>query len=85
MWTNSIITGYTNFNILYSVESFYLALFFTSSSLTGLAQKPSLVTRSGQAYFGKLEAKVAGSTLVTPILKDPDQSDSSGLPMTDMQ
>ena len=63
----------------------YLALFFTSSSFTGLAQNPSLVTKSGQAYLGKFWAKVDGSTLVKPIRKAPDQSDSSGLPITERQ
>ena len=60
-------------------------MFFTSSSFTGLAQNPSLVTKSGQAYLGKFRAKVDGSTLVKPIRNAPDQSDSSGLPITEMQ
>ena len=59
-----------------------LALVLISSSLIGLAQKPSLVMRSGQAYFGRLEANVEGSIVVTPKRKAPDQSESSGLPQT---
>ena len=63
-------------------KSLYLALVLISSSLIGLAQKPSLVMRSGQAYFGRLEANVEGSIVVTPKRKAPDQSESSGLPQT---
>ena len=60
----------------------YLALFLINSSLMGLAQKPSLVMRSGQAYFGRLEANDEGSMVVTPKRKAPDQSESSGRPQT---
>ena len=61
----------------------YFALVLTRSSLMGFAQKPFLVIKSGQAYFGRFEAKVVGSILVRPRRKAPDQSDSSdGLPQT---
>lgn len=63
----------------------YRDLSLANSSLMGLAQKPVLVMRSGQAYFGKLAANDDGSTVVTPSLSAPDQSESSGLPKTSKQ
>lgn len=51
----------------------------------GRAQNPLLVMRSGQAYFGKVAANDDGSTVVTPSLSAPDQSESSGLPKTSKQ
>ena len=87
-WSVSHLVGLVYLSCVYletALKKAYLALFLTSSSLTGLAQNPCLVTKSGQAYFGKFEDNVAGSTLVTPILKAPDQSDSSGLPITKIQ
>ena len=81
---NYIVESESRFTFI-GFYKFYLALFFTSSSFTGLAQNPSLVTKSGQAYLGKFWAKLDGSTLVKPIRKAPDQSDSSGLPITEIQ
>ena len=63
----------------------YLVFSFASSSLIGRAQNPSLVIKSGQAYLGRHVFKLFGSTLVIPNLRAPDQSESSGLPTTEMQ